>query len=373
MIPFRTPLFGDKINLDPDPYWSSVVALIGFDGTDGSASFSDDSASNHTLTAFGNAQVDTGQFQYGDASGKFDGSGDYVTLPDSSDWDFGTASLTMEGWTQFAGSGDRTIMSRNNDFTNGAQFDIGISASGNLNFSVPFRNASGSFTPSGGTWYYWCAQKVNIPGVSTNYYLHTGTAGGSATLLGSDLGNYTDNLTITDPLSLMIGRHEGHGGPTNDFNGWIDEIRITKGIARYGSGTFPVPTAPFPRGNLAFTSGVPVISSPSGFYGVGDTFNVTTSLYRGTSMPTSRQWLADGVPIPGATGTSFTATSSELGKKLSVRQMIVTPDGQVKFALSGQTPTIVTPSFQIDTRITSPGNVRIVSTGNNRVISTRIA
>lgn len=342
---------------------ADVVLLVGFDGT-----LRDDSPSGHTLTAFGNAAVSGSSPIFGSGSGVFDGSGDYITVPDHADWDWGTGEFTIELWVQFAGSGDRTIISRNNDFVNGSQFDIDL-LSGNLRFNATGRVASAAFTPSGSTSYYICAQRVNNVGASTtDYYIHKGTAGGTATVHASAAGNILDNLTFSDSLPISIGRHEGHGGATNDFNGKIDEIRITKGRARYGSGSFAVPSAAFPR-TMAF-SGVPVISTAGGFYGVGDVLTVADASYSG-AISSARQWKADGVDIGGATGTSFTLTSSELGKQITVRQTITAPDASTLHADSAATPAVVNPTYQTDTRIA--GSDTRIAGADTRIISTRIA
>ena len=61
--------------------------LIHADGADGSTSFTDSSASGHTITANGNAQVDTDQKEFGTGSLLCDGTGDYLSIPDHADWD----------------------------------------------------------------------------------------------------------------------------------------------------------------------------------------------------------------------------------------------------------------------------------------------
>ncbi|MEJ0012775.1 MAG: hypothetical protein WDM94_09155 [Bauldia sp.] len=58
--------------------------------------FVDSSASGRTITANGNAQVDTAQAKFGGASALFDGAGDYLTVPASADFNFGTGDFTVE-------------------------------------------------------------------------------------------------------------------------------------------------------------------------------------------------------------------------------------------------------------------------------------
>ena len=83
--------------------WDNYTKLLlHFDGTDGSTTFVDSSPSGKTVTAVGNAQIDTAQYKFGGASGLFDGNGDYLSVPDSDDWYFGTGDFTIDAWARFA-------------------------------------------------------------------------------------------------------------------------------------------------------------------------------------------------------------------------------------------------------------------------------
>ena len=70
------------------------------DGTDGSTTFTD-AIGTHTVTAVGNAQIDTAQYKFGGASGLFDGTGDYLTIPDHADFNFGAGDFTIDFWVRF--------------------------------------------------------------------------------------------------------------------------------------------------------------------------------------------------------------------------------------------------------------------------------
>jgi hypothetical protein len=54
-----------------DPHFSSVTLLCHFDGTNGSTSFTDSSASGHTLTSANGANVTTSSPKFGTGSGDF--------------------------------------------------------------------------------------------------------------------------------------------------------------------------------------------------------------------------------------------------------------------------------------------------------------
>jgi hypothetical protein len=96
-----------------------------------------------------------------------------------------------------------------------------------------------SYTVSGdalvaGTWYHVAVDKDATGKV--RLYLD-GVMKASSTPANSNIFNSTAVLTIG-----------ADDGGSNAYNGWLDEIRITKGVARYGSDTsFTPPTAAFPR------------------------------------------------------------------------------------------------------------------------------
>ena len=74
---------------------SYAKLLLHCDGADASTTFTDSSASARTVSVFADAQIDTAQSVFGGASGYFDGAGDYLTVPTSTDFDFGTG----QPWT----------------------------------------------------------------------------------------------------------------------------------------------------------------------------------------------------------------------------------------------------------------------------------
>jgi hypothetical protein len=86
---------------------SFTKVLLHFDGLDASTTFTDNNAggSAHAWRAAGNAQIDTAQFKFGGSSGLFDGSADYVSTPDSSDFTLSSKVFTIECWIRPAADG----------------------------------------------------------------------------------------------------------------------------------------------------------------------------------------------------------------------------------------------------------------------------
>ncbi|MDP6584002.1 MAG: hypothetical protein QF535_05055, partial [Anaerolineales bacterium] len=67
----------------------------------GTNSFTDSSSSAHTITANGDVTNSRAQKKIGSSSIKFDGTGDYLSLADSSDWNiFGSGNWTTETWVK---------------------------------------------------------------------------------------------------------------------------------------------------------------------------------------------------------------------------------------------------------------------------------
>jgi hypothetical protein len=240
---------------------SYTKLMLHMDGTDASTTFVDSSAAPKTVTAVGTAQIDTAQSKFGGASGLFDGNSDALTIPDCDDWYFGTNPFTIDFWMAAHGypaSNDNACM-------------IGqINESGsNYRWGILFNNNAGTkelyyyvsdgstryimfaWTPTVDTWYHvavvWdgAAFKIFINGVSQ-------------TLTSSGVPTSTYNFAF--PLKI--------GGFINDtgryFNGWMDEVRISKGIARW-TANFTPPVSAY----SVDTPAPPVGGSSKLFFGNG--------------------------------------------------------------------------------------------------------
>lgn len=130
--------------------------LLYFDGTDGSTTIPD-ATNNHTITAFGTAHIESDVYKWGTTSLYLDGNSDYLSIPDSADWYWGTGDFTVDCWINFTDtSGYRTIFS---EVTNGNDQTFLRYNSGYLSFQV---NNGGSgdiavtkaWIPTTSTWYH---------------------------------------------------------------------------------------------------------------------------------------------------------------------------------------------------------------------------
>lgn len=237
-----------------DPHFASVVFLAGFDGTDGSTTFNDESNSNHTLTAIGNAQIDTAQKKFGTASLLLDGTGDVVTVANSADFQFGSGQFTVELFARLSfilsgGSQSRFLAALyETDSQRSWAMRAVTDLSGNARISFIYSTNGTSGTPHDfdiaapevwqtGVWHH-IAMDRDASNVWRIYV--DGVMAGKVTI-SSTLHASTGKLSIGDFLT------GGAPGGTA-WQGWIDEIRITKGVARYASDAgFTVPAEAYPR------------------------------------------------------------------------------------------------------------------------------
>jgi hypothetical protein len=213
-----------------DPYWANVVALLHFDGANGSTTFTDETGK--TWTATGTAALATASKKFGTASLN-NGTGVAVAGP-YADFGFGTGDFTIEGWKRLtsAGPGFACIF----DNRSGANQGIAIydkNAAGG-SFITVFNNAA-----------QMGATTFGVPD-TTNFY-HWSVCRQGTTLYASINGSVeaiaTDSRTYAASPSATIGANYLGSQPQVGF---MDEFRMTKGVARY-TANFTPPTAAFPN------------------------------------------------------------------------------------------------------------------------------
>ena len=212
-----------------DPNFSNVVALLHFDGTDGSTTFTD--VIGNTWTAVNQAQLDTAQSRFGSASLLVDGTDDRATTPDSASWDFGSGDFTVECFIRPTGvTGTQTFISQWTAaqrawiiYLSGARVDYAL-------FTGAQQVRTGSVNVTAAVWTH-----IALSRSGTNIRLFVGGALSETYAIGAG--------SITNATSLLAIGTDSEGN--TDFNGHIDEVRITKGVGRYTS-AFSPPTAAFP-------------------------------------------------------------------------------------------------------------------------------
>jgi hypothetical protein len=222
-----------------DPYYSSVSLLLPMNGTNGSTTFTDYSPSPKTVTAFGNASISTAQYQWNGSSGRFDGSGDYLTTPRISAFNWWTSDYTIEYWinvqsftTMQAGAAAASVVIGSMTPTGGicdwsfGPINSGIVRLYYFNGSQNYINTAATITAS--TWNHLAMVKTSS-GVSI---FINGVQSGTTTAVSGTPSTVGTELSIGQLLNISM-------------NAYVNDIRLTQGVARYTS-NFSVPTSPFP-------------------------------------------------------------------------------------------------------------------------------
>jgi len=213
--------------------------LLHMDGTDGSQTFVDSSPQAHVVTVNANARISTAQSEFGGASGLFDGSASLST-PDSPDWYFGTGDFTIDFWVRF-----NALPSNGNSMSMFAQT---VDLNSLQEFEV--KNVGGTYVwryvvNSGGS--QIIAIENNSLGLATNTWYHVALVrSGTSFMLfqsGTQCGRTVTNAYAV-PDFASNARIGAMSTTARFFNGWLDEYRISKGVARWTS-NFPPPTAPY--------------------------------------------------------------------------------------------------------------------------------
>jgi uncharacterized membrane protein len=206
--------------------------LIHADGTLGSTTFTDETGT-HTVTAVGDAQIDTAQSKFGGASALFDGTGDYLSVPDSADWHFGSGDFTVDAWVRVANTtGVKTVVGQYNT-TSENGWVLHINAA-NIQFAYSTDGTDGVAITS-----------TTTP-ISANIWHHVAAVrdGNTLTLYVDGVSEQTADLTGITFFNASSLAFVGSQTPTiNPMNGHIDELRLLKGTAAWTTGFTPPTSA----------------------------------------------------------------------------------------------------------------------------------
>jgi hypothetical protein len=290
------------VGVDPagDANFGDVSLLLHMDGSNGSTTFTDSSSNGTSITVIGNAQLSTAQKKFGTASGYFDGTGDELR------------------YTSPALSGDFTAEAFVYPDPQTKRFPIFMapkwetSPSGRIVVSYDPENTADKFqcrvgdnlitptnTSSTGQWYHIAVVRS---GSSVSFFLN-GVLQGSQSFSGSIASN-----------TAYIGGVSSNSAD-NAFKGYIDEFRITNGVARYTS-NFTPPTAAFlnsgptldlssgtyfnytPSANTTFAFANPPASGTAAGFALAVTPSATVTL----TYPSSVEWPSGTAPDAPASG-----------------------------------------------------------------------
>lgn len=191
-----------------------------------------DNAMMNNLVTVGNAQVSTAVKKYGTGSMYFDGTGDWLTFVDSPNVQLGTGDFTIEGWVNLSLLGAaRGIFSKGTSTTG---LSLAVNALNQVVFNYTASSLTGTTVLMANTWYHIAVVRSGSATGNVKIYIN-GTADATSG------GAITDNFNQTNAGYIGADRIG-----TSPMNGYIDDLRITKGYARY-TANFTPPTAAFPN------------------------------------------------------------------------------------------------------------------------------
>lgn len=260
---------------------SNTKLMLHMDGSDSGTVFTDDSDTGHTITRY-NAVTKTGTKKFGSASGYFDGSEDYLSVADHDDFDFGTGDFTIDMWIYPNSVGNQNFIDHGY-YTTGkdGNYTVNIYANGDLSIwsydgkanTEYVQTAEGVITT--GSWQHIAVVREGTGTDQTKIYVD-GTAMVSGTISKS-LGN--------NDATFYIGGYSDWA--SRWFGGFIDEFRVSNGIARWTENFTPPTSAYFEQtykisGTLSDASRIIVIEeagwtiTSSGTHSTGS-YEITTT------------------------------------------------------------------------------------------------
>jgi hypothetical protein len=223
-----------------DPYWANVVALLHLDGINGSTVVTDE-VDNTPWTVNGDAHISNAATLFGGNCLALDGTGDYLSTLYAEKYDI-PGDFTIEAFvnpSSVAAGSYYSVCSKRSISTNGWSFETGSNdAAGKIRFRGNF----------GGTWSDFWAQST-ADAIAASQFTHI-----AVTRSGNTLRTFANGLMVGSSIvsggllnsldNLRVGSSKNGG--ENFFSGFLRELRITKGVARYIA-DFTPPDAPFPN------------------------------------------------------------------------------------------------------------------------------
>jgi hypothetical protein len=215
-----------------DANWNQVVLSMPMDA----AGILD--LKSHTPTIVGNTVISSTQYFTGGRSCYFDGSGDRITFAASADWNLGsTFTIELSIYpTELPGSGNacRVLLFGANG--SGSALTVQILSSAAIGVVVP-NGAGGLYTAAGSvvanTWNHY---EISVNS-GTAYIFKSGASSATPTAITTQSASSSEGLAIGyDPYGGSVGYN---------FKGYIDRVRITKGVARH-TAAFTFDPNPFP-------------------------------------------------------------------------------------------------------------------------------
>jgi hypothetical protein len=200
-----------------------------------------DAVGTHTITCEGNTKLKTAQSKFGASSLYMDGTGDYITIPYHTDFNFDVNDFTIECF--FRPSDKNYDFSLFNMYEDASNF-----------FQIYFQSNSGQFAmyvQGGGIVDTYGASTItnnewhHIAAVRYGNYIYLYINGTRIKNYSYGAGSLTNGVVA--PIKIGYGNYTGES-----LNGYLDEYRVSD-VARYINDTYDVPATAFGTGSTVYT------------------------------------------------------------------------------------------------------------------------
>ena len=195
-----------------------------------------DSTMINNLETVADSKISTTDSKFGGASMFFDGTGDYLTVPYNPSFNLGTGNFTIEFWVKTSSTTAYANALRLGDtWTTGSWALYLNDSNGNgypswWSFTLNAALSTSGALVNNGAWHHIAL----VRSTTTMTMYIDGTSRGTLSVSTSSVGNTTTKLWIARDSSNV-----------RELAGYIDDLRITNGYARYTS-TFTPPTRTLP-------------------------------------------------------------------------------------------------------------------------------
>jgi len=207
--------------------------LLHMDGPDDSTVFAD--SAGKVWTTHGNAHVDTAQSKFGGACGYFAGAGGYLSSPNSADFDFGTGNWTIDFWLYLGGDQVATAIVSGCKSA-GGKWAVDVRTDEKV--MVTWLGADKLLSDAAIPYLAWRHIAAVRNGNTATLYVNGVAQADNDDCTGDTIDSSGEGLVVGRLLTDTDNYY---------YNGYIDELRISKGIARW-TANFTPPTRAYGGG-----------------------------------------------------------------------------------------------------------------------------
>lgn len=211
-------------------FYDNLVLAMPFNAATG---LTDVSSRNRNPAAYGNVAISTAQSKFYGSSAYFDGNGDYLSIVDSEDFKFGTGDFTIEFWRRRSRiqSIESYVTKYNNVYSQNSFWFGNLTSgaesfywySGSNFYSIDVYNVAAQ-----DEWGHLAAVRHN--GIIKLYL--------NGVVIGSD-ASANAALSFNNDSNPVIVGGDNYNGSTYDFQGYLQDLRIYKGVAKYTANFTP--------------------------------------------------------------------------------------------------------------------------------------